>query len=206
MVSAKSLITKSLPALIVFATLTTSCTRNREYIGIGEWQLGKTTRSQAGMGYTPQAGLVWCGNDLEAEDYLALISLDYRPQLLRDGETEAYPRRHQGQKQQRLHSSAGNLRPVLPWYYFLDNLGLDYGLSLIDYSPRLVPQAKDELLDDWYPEIVQEVDKVLAWLDTGKIMLTGEEDEVGTWVSSITAQLTKRIRPRTSASRSRPPN
>ena len=49
--------------LFCFVTGTIGCKRKREYIGIGQWQLGKTVRSQAGGVCAKEAGLIWCSQD-----------------------------------------------------------------------------------------------------------------------------------------------
>ncbi|GLX78284.1 hypothetical protein tinsulaeT_16240 [Thalassotalea insulae] len=54
---------------------------------------------------------------------------------------------------------------------FMDNLGLGYGLGITcsDYH--------NEKVDDYYPQILGEVDKVVEWLDSGKIVITGHSGE-----------------------------
>jgi hypothetical protein len=67
-------------------------------------------------------------------------------------------------------------------YYFLDNLGLGYGLSLQmdnDDGSCLTEEKRSARLRDFYPKILTETRKVLDWLDETKIALTGEEDEIG---------------------------
>jgi len=54
---------------------------------------------------------------------------------------------------------------------FMDNLGLGYGLG-ITCSDYYI-----EKVDDYYPQILGEVDKVAEWLDSGKIVITGHSGE-----------------------------
>ncbi len=73
-------------------------------------------------------------------------------------------------------------------YSFLRNLGLSYGLSLE------VPRVKNTTADSWYeleeneqrkllnslsPGLEIEIDKVKNWIETKRIILTGERDEMG---------------------------
>jgi hypothetical protein len=68
-------------------------------------------------------------------------------------------------------------------YYFLDNLGLGYGLAVeVPYSQadsweELTPEQQQTLLNDFYPDIKHEIKKVIGWLDAGKVILTGVQDE-----------------------------
>ncbi|MDK2594051.1 hypothetical protein [Pseudoalteromonas obscura] len=54
---------------------------------------------------------------------------------------------------------------------FMDNLGLGYGLGLTcsdDFNGKV---------DDFYPQIIEEVKRVILWLDSGKIVITGHSGE-----------------------------
>ena len=70
-------------------------------------------------------------------------------------------------------------------YGFMDNLGLGYGLTLdcpyssygVDSFEELTNEQKDKLVNSFYPEIQTEIKKVLYWIDSGLIVLTGEQDE-----------------------------
>jgi hypothetical protein len=70
-------------------------------------------------------------------------------------------------------------------YEFMDNLGLDYGLSLdcpsglcgVDNFEDLSNEQKDKIANSFYPEIKAEIHKVLDWIDSGLILLTGNKDE-----------------------------
>lgn len=54
---------------------------------------------------------------------------------------------------------------------FMDNLGVVYGIG-IAYSNYF-----DEKLEDCYPQLLDEVNKVTDWLDNGKIVITGHSVE-----------------------------
>jgi len=56
-------------------------------------------------------------------------------------------------------------------FSFMDNLGLGYGLGLT------CPDDFNEKVDDYYPQILDEVEKVSGWLDSGKIIITGHSGE-----------------------------
>ena len=67
-------------------------------------------------------------------------------------------------------------------YNFMDNLGLGYGLAVeVPYSQAnswydLTIEQKNQLLDSFYPAIETEIQKVISWLDNGKVLLTGIKD------------------------------
>ena len=66
-------------------------------------------------------------------------------------------------------------------YNFLDNLGIGYGLGIevphSSYSAQswgnLESIEQKELIDNYYPNIKKEAEKVIDWLDSKKIILTG---------------------------------
>jgi hypothetical protein len=70
-------------------------------------------------------------------------------------------------------------------YKFMDNLGLGYGLTLdCPYSPygldsfeELTNEQKDNLVNSFYPAIIVEIQKVLNWIESRSIILTGNQDE-----------------------------
>lgn len=71
-------------------------------------------------------------------------------------------------------------------FYFLDALGLGYGLAI--KSPqeyrsgvwqKLTDEEKTRLLNALLPDAIDEAQKVLSWLDEGKIVITDEQDELG---------------------------
>ncbi len=72
-------------------------------------------------------------------------------------------------------------------YYFMDNLGLYYGLRLDCPYPdansweELTEKQQSDLLQQIFPEIDIEVKKVIAWLESGKVIPTGTHDELERW-------------------------
>lgn len=73
-------------------------------------------------------------------------------------------------------------------YSFLSDLGLGYGLNIevprvdgtyADSWDDLSAEQQEELLQKVSPGLEQELGRVLNWLATGKILLTGEQDELG---------------------------
>ena len=68
-------------------------------------------------------------------------------------------------------------------YSFFDNLGLGYGLAVevpysqADYWDDLTVEQQQKLLASFYPQLDLEIKKVINWLDTGKIKLTGNRDQ-----------------------------
>ena len=73
-------------------------------------------------------------------------------------------------------------------YYFLQDLGIGIGLSIA--VPRvhnttsntwneLSREQQRELLDSFSPELEECIIQVIDWLETKKIILTGEQDQIG---------------------------
>jgi len=72
-------------------------------------------------------------------------------------------------------------------YNFFDNLGLGYGLTFSedfwDYSDweNLTYLQKEKRIDRIYPGVKKEAEFVLNWIDEGKIVPTGETDNIGNY-------------------------
>lgn len=72
-------------------------------------------------------------------------------------------------------------------YRFLDNLGLGYGLFVVvppsEYSSdsweKLSEQEQKRLLASFFPGALNEVKRVLSWLNDGKIVILNEQDGPG---------------------------
>ncbi|WP_027709740.1 hypothetical protein [Zooshikella ganghwensis] len=70
-------------------------------------------------------------------------------------------------------------------YGFLDNLGLGYGLTVTvppseynaDSWDKLKSPEQKRLIESFYPSVCEEAEKVIGWLDTGKIVLTGHNGD-----------------------------
>jgi len=68
-------------------------------------------------------------------------------------------------------------------YGFLDNLGLGYGLVTTvppseygaDSWEKLESSEQKKLIEGFYPSVREEAEKVISWLDTGKIIITGHK-------------------------------
>lgn len=139
---------------------------------------------------------------LQPDDYLELISFGYKS----DTAKKWLPRLLEKQidkgelEKRRIHkllTKALNRDEDLPQilmsfynmyckgYNFFDNLGLGYGLRVevpgvnnnyenwIDLSE--IEQAR--LLNSFYPDLDTEIQKVISWLDMGKVVLTGIKDD-----------------------------
>jgi hypothetical protein len=140
---------------------------------------------------------------LQADDYLDLLTLNYHKsgakyelsKLLRKhidlGDFETY-------KLLKLLQEAIQKTPRLPFilmefynlycrgYYFLQDLGLSYGLAVAaprventtaDTWDELTGDQQQELVTGFSPGLERELDRVLSWLVTRKIILTGEQNE-----------------------------
>ena len=144
---------------------------------------------------------------LQADDYLDLISLNFKKNgakydlwnLLKKhidlGKYETY------KMLERLHEAqlkTDRLPYVLMEFYhlyckgysFLQDIGLGYGLSVqvprldnvtAEYWDDLSKTQQAELLDSFSPELEEEIERVLEWIHSGKIVLTGEQDEMGNY-------------------------
>ncbi|HEY8969195.1 MAG TPA: hypothetical protein VIM64_08875 [Puia sp.] len=69
-------------------------------------------------------------------------------------------------------------------YTFLDNLGLGYGLAVEvpyrldkDSWDELTVEQQQNLLNSFYPDIEGEIIKVLSWIESRQIILTGIRGE-----------------------------
>ncbi|WP_310482058.1 hypothetical protein [Chamaesiphon sp. VAR_48_metabat_403] len=68
-------------------------------------------------------------------------------------------------------------------YYFLDCLGLRYGLSAIanaepnEYGDKLSIEEQSKAIDDLIPEAIIEAQRVLTWLETRKIEIVKRDDD-----------------------------
>jgi len=136
---------------------------------------------------------------LTSEDYLNLISFGFNEDgakyalfhlllnLIDMGEYETWKLLwllHEALKRNK------NLPEILMTFYdmycreynFLDNLGLGYGLAVevplpqADSWDELTHAQQEAILDGFYPEIEQEILKVISWIDNKKIVLTGNKN------------------------------
>src|SRR5690554_601636 len=142
---------------------------------------------------------------LKPDDYLDLISLSFKKSgakyelwnLLKKhidfGEFETY-------KMLGLLNEAKQKTDRLPYilmefydlyckgYNFFQDLGLGIGLAVeiprvnnttADTWDELTREQQKELLDSFSPELEECIEQVIYWLETKKIILTGEQDEIG---------------------------
>ncbi len=142
---------------------------------------------------------------LNSDDYLDLISLSFKKSgakyelwnLLKKhidlGEFEKY-------KMLGLLNEAKQKTKRLPYilmefydlyckgYNFLQDLGLGIGLAvkvprvdntIADTWDDLTTGQQKELLESFSPELEYCIEQVIYWLETKKIILTGEQDEIG---------------------------
>jgi len=140
---------------------------------------------------------------LHPDDYLELISLHFKKsgakhELMRVLKNQVDLGDYETYKLVELLKKAKEKTDQLPYilmdfydlychgYYFLDELGLNYGLrvkvpqfgkTVADRWEELTVKQKQELLDSFSTGLNQEIDRVLGWLAQGEIILTGEKDE-----------------------------
>lgn len=63
-------------------------------------------------------------------------------------------------------------------YQFLSRLGVRYGISLIDFNEDL-PSVNHQIIDAFYPKIVEDAKSVLSWLENNMIVFKDEVLEYG---------------------------
>lgn len=130
---------------------------------------------------------------LNSDDYLKLISIDFnkrhkkhyldcRYQINKVIKKYISLAKYETWKLERLLNDflnrKGNLIELLGQFYdlychgysFLNNLGLQYGLEFCDYYLETLSEAEiTNKLNNLLPEIDREIEKVLSWLEQGKI-------------------------------------
>ncbi len=141
------------------------------------------------------------------EDYFNLISLDFakrgsRYELIKILERHINAGEYETWKLRKLLtlflSQEGDLPLILcefyelycDGFYFLDTLGLGYGLAIrvpphgysSEYWQELADEEKERLLGSILPDAIDEARKVLTWLDQGEIVIIDEQDELGRYL------------------------
>ena len=62
-------------------------------------------------------------------------------------------------------------------YDFLDNIGLRFGLAIVVDDEKSCLSSHKKLLGSFYPAVADEANRVIAWLDSEEILLTGHSGE-----------------------------
>lgn len=140
---------------------------------------------------------------LHSDDYLELISYGYKADNAKFGlfkllEKHVDKAKLETRRFHKLLTKALNRDKELPeilvtfydlyckGYSFFDNLGFGYGIIIKVPEPgetsanawsEVKNKEQKELLDSFYPNLETEIKKVISWLDTGKVILTGTRDE-----------------------------
>jgi len=139
-------------------------------------------------------------NLLNTEEYLDLISLSYKqPSSLYEAEKilkryidiGKYYEWHLRKVLQKIIDHPNDVHKYIVQCYdmychgygFLDNLGLGYGLSInvppnvynVSTWDKLESPEQKKLIESFYPDVRNEAEKVVLWLDTNKIVLTGHD-------------------------------
>ena len=142
---------------------------------------------------------------LTPDDYLELISLNYRSKFVRNqiekiiskyvdcSKFETAKLKSLLVKAKEWDKDTGEiLRSFYDMYcdgyYFLHDLGLGYGLACevplnsgANSWEELNDNEKNELINGFYPHIIGHIEKVLEWIDNNKIILTGKKNDLGHW-------------------------
>lgn len=136
---------------------------------------------------------------LTSDDYLELISLNFKACGSSQTVTKIFERyidfgKFETWKMYRLLNQVVHKKNNYPFaiaefydlychgYYFLQNLGLGYSLSIEVPAKNIGSSACDDLTDkkyrqlveSMYPGIIEECMKIISWLDMKKLILTGE--------------------------------
>ncbi|MEA5403217.1 hypothetical protein VB776_09850 [Arcicella sp. DC2W] len=139
---------------------------------------------------------------LNSDDYLDLISYGYKTDNAKYGlfrllEKHIDKRQLETRRIRKLLTKSLNRNKELPeilmtfydlyckGYNFFDSLGLGYGLRVEVPGINNYEETWDDLneveqatlLNSFYPDLETEINKVISWLDTGKVILTGIKDE-----------------------------
>ncbi|WDE07827.1 hypothetical protein SG34_013635 [Thalassomonas viridans] len=139
-------------------------------------------------------------NMLSADEYLDLISLNYKtPSSLYEAEKILKPhisisKYFEWFISRVLHKIIERPNDVYKYieqcydlycdgFGFLDNLGMGYGLHIpclpdkykVNSWDELSIPEQEKLIDSFYPAVLEEAQKVLSWLNTGKIQITGHD-------------------------------
>jgi hypothetical protein len=138
----------------------------------------------------------------EADDYLALFSLNYKDSYFKDqlkkitGSYLDYSEFEKRKLQKILNdiiarntdfakSLIATYDLYCHGYYFLDNIGLGYGLTFSDdfYEFKdwesLISSERDNRINNIYAGVKAEAEKALYWIEKEKIVFTGIADEMG---------------------------
>lgn len=143
---------------------------------------------------------------LKPDDYLDLISLSFKKngakhelsRLLKKhidlGEFETYKilglLKEAQQKNNKLPDILMEFYDLYcKGYYFLQDLGLTFGLAVevptklnnppVDTWDDLTTKQQKEILDSFSPKLEECLELAIYWLETKKIILIGEQDDVG---------------------------
>jgi hypothetical protein len=139
-------------------------------------------------------------NILSPQDYLELISLGYKSStakydLCKLLDRLVDKREYENWRLTKMLTKALQRDKELPQllmsfydlyckgYSFLDNLALGFGLAVeapysqADNWDDLSVEKQQKLLAGFYPQLDTELEKVIDWLNSGKIILTGNKDQ-----------------------------
>ena len=139
-------------------------------------------------------------NELSEDDHLELISFNYKKngakyELINLLERFVNLGEYETQKIRGMLSEALERNEHLPkilsefydlycrGYGFLSDIGLGFGLS-IECPPhnydstweQLSKEEQDKILSSFYPELDERLTEAIHWLDSGKVILTGERE------------------------------
>lgn len=145
-------------------------------------------------------------NILNSDDYFQVISLDFKSSYIK-GELEKILNKYldfgkfEKYRILSLLYQALRLKKDLPdilrefynmychGYSFFEDLGLGYGLTCevppINYKAEmwddLTEQAKNHIIDSFFPQIENDINRAIDWIENDKIILTGTKSELHNW-------------------------
>ncbi len=140
---------------------------------------------------------------LSNEDYLDLISLDYNSkniyyEIIRIMDKYIDYRKYETkkitvlltralQKDEKIGEILRNFYDMYcDGYYFLEDLGLGYGLSCevplgANTWEELSDQQRISIINSFYPQLEQDLKRALIWIESKKIVLSGKRSDYNRW-------------------------
>jgi len=138
------------------------------------------------------------------EDYLSLISLDYKSKHARAEIEKILDKYINYGKFETIRvinllnkalNKDKNIGEILRQFYdmycngycFFEDLGLGYGLACevpLKYAnswEKLSDEQKTDIITGFYPQIESDIKRAIDWIESKKILLTGLQDDMNRW-------------------------
>lgn len=141
---------------------------------------------------------------LSSDDYINLISLDYNSKYISyeidkisdkyidSGKLETMKIKalltRALQKDEKIDDILRKLYYMYcDGYYFLQDLGLGYGLScevpsFANSWEELSVQQRTSIIDSFYPKLEYDLRRALDWIESKKVILIGKQNDINLWL------------------------